>query len=205
MIKKITLVVIVGIGVIVFSIFNLQEKEDISGPVLGEASIMEVMLSFIESASNDQNKNIKALIETVSNDENKNIKALREITVEELEILDALKLPNLERNEKIIEFGVKISTQYNQESLDYSSGRITDNEYYTKLYNLRDYYQAYMTFMDSYIGEGDVLIQKKSMIEELVEIEKQINLLKFSENIYDDDQASGIDKYKKLLPSMFKP
>jgi len=189
MIKKITLVVIVGIGVIVFGIFSFQEKEDQSGPVLGEASIMEVMLAFIESASNNENKNIDAL---------------REITEEE-EIFYALKLPNLERNEKIIEFGVKISTQYNQESLDYSSGRITDNEYYTKLYNLRDYYQAYMIFADSYIVEGDGLIQKKSMIEELIEIEKQINLLKFSENIYDDEQASEFDKYKKLLPSMFKP
>ncbi len=190
MIKKITLLVIVGIGVIVFSVFSFQEKEDNRGPVLGEASIMEVMLAFIE---------------TVSNDENKNIEALREITTEEQEILYALKLPNLERNEKMIEFGVKISTQYNQASLDYSSENIRDNEYYTKLYNLRDYYQAYMTFTDSYIGEGDVLIQKKSMIQELIEIEKQINRLKFSENIYDDEQSLGFDKYKKLLPSMFTP
>lgn len=190
MIKKITLVVIVGIGVIVFSIFSFQEKEDLSGPVLGEASIMEVILAFIESASNDENKNIDAL---------------REITIEEQEIFYALKLPKLERNEKIIEFGVKISTQYNQESLDYSSGRITDNEYYTKLYNLRDYYQAYMIFADSYIVEVDDLIQKNSMIKELIEIEKQINLLKFSENIYDDEQVLGLDRYKKLLPPMFKP
>jgi len=190
MIKKITLGVIVGIGIIVFGIFSFQEKEDTRGPVLGEASIMEVMLAFIESASNNENKNIDAL---------------REITTEEQEIFYALKLPNLERNEKIIEFGVKISTQYNQESLDYSSGRITDNEYYTKLYNLRDYYQAYMTFADSYIGEGEGLIQKKSMIEELIEIEEQINILKFSENIYDSEQVLGFEKYKKLLPSMFKP
>ena len=190
MIRKILLLVIIGIGVIVFSVFSFQEKEDMRGPVLGEASIMEVMLAFIE---------------TVSNNENKNIGALREITVEEQEILDTLKLPELERGEKMIEFGVKISTQYNQESLDYSSGRITDNKYYTKLYNLRDYYHAYMTFTDSYVGEGDVLIQKKSMIQELIEIEKQINLLKFSENIYDEEQALGVDKYKKLLPSMFKP
>jgi len=190
MIKKITLVVIVGIGVIVFSVFSFQEKEDNRGPVLGEASIMEVMLAFIETSSNDENKNMDAL---------------KEITEEEQEIIYALKLTNIERNEKMIEFGVKISTQYNQESLDYSSGRITDNEYYTKLYNLRDYYQAYMTFTDSYIGEGDVLIQKKSMIQELIEIEKQINLLKFSENIYGDEQVSRFDKYKKLLPSMFKP
>ena len=105
----------------------------------------------------------------------------------------------------MIEYGVRISTQYNQESLDYSSERITDNEYYTKLYNLRDYYQAYMTFTDSYIGEGDVLIQKKTMIQELIEIEEQINLLKFSENILGDEQVSRFDKYKKLLPSMFTP
>ena len=68
MIKKITLVVIVGIGVIVFSIFSFQEKEDLSGPVLGEASIMEVMLAFIESASNDENKNIDALRELTIED-----------------------------------------------------------------------------------------------------------------------------------------
>ena len=190
MITKITLLVIVSIGVIVFSVFSIQEKEDKRGPVLGEASIMEVMLSFIESASIEENEN------TIT---------LRNITVEEQEILDALKLPNLERNEKIIEFGVRISTQYNQASLDYSSGNIGDNEYYTKLYNLRDYYQAYMTFTDSHIGEGDVLIQKKSMIQELIKIEEQINFLKFSENIYDDKQSSGFDKYEKFLPSMFSP
>ena len=73
---------------------------------------MEVMLVFIE---------------TVSFEENKNKILLRDITVEEQEILDALKLPNLERNEKIIEYGVRISTQYNQASLDYSSGSIRDN------------------------------------------------------------------------------
>jgi len=189
MIKKITLVVIVGIGIIVFGIFSLQEKEDKSGPVLGEASIMEVMSAFLVSSTNDE-----VVI----------LNPLKEITEEE-GILYALKLTNLERNEKMIEFGIKISTQYNQGSLDYSSGKITDNEYYTKLYNLRDYYQAYMTFTDSYIGEGDVLIQKKSMIQELIEIEEQINLLKFSENIYGDEQASRFDKYKKLLPSMFAP
>lgn len=190
MITKITFLVIVGIGVIVFSIFSIQEKEDKSGPVLGEASIMEVMLAFIE---------------TVSTEENESKILLRDITVEEQEILDAMKLPNLERNEKMIEYGVRISTQYNQASLDYSSGSIRDNEYYTKLYNLRDYYQAYMTFTDSYIGEGDVLIQKKSMIQELMEIEEQINLLKFSENIYDEGRTSKLDKYNELLPSMFTP
>jgi hypothetical protein len=190
MMGKITLLVIIGIGAIVFSIFSFQEKEDYRGPVLGEASIMEVMLAFIEIASNEENENVITL---------------RDITVEEQEILDALKLPNLERNEKMIEYGVRISTQYNQASLDYSSEKIRDNEYYTKLYNLRDYYQAYMTFHDSYIGEGDVLIQKKSMIQELIEIEEQINHLKFSENIYDDEQSLGFDKYKKLLPSMFTP
>ena len=85
MIKKITLLVIIGIGVIVFSVFSVQEKEDKRGPVLGEASIMEVMLAFIE---------------TVSNDENENIMTLRDITIEEQEILDALKLPNLEEMKK---------------------------------------------------------------------------------------------------------
>ena len=190
MITKITLFVILGIGVIVFSIFSFQEKEDTRGPVLGEASIMEVMLAFIE---------------TVSFEENKNQILLRDITLEEQEILEALKLPNLERNEKMIEYGIRISTQYNQASLDYSSKSIRDNEYFTKLYNLRDYYQAYMTFTDSYIGEGDVLIQKKSMIQELIEIEEQINILRFSENIYEDGESSGFDKYKELLPSMFSP
>jgi hypothetical protein len=43
------------------------------------------------------------------------------------------------------------------------------------------------------------------MIQELIEIEEQINILKFSENIYDDGESSGFDKYKKLLPSMFSP
>lgn len=190
MIKKITLLVIVGIGLIVFSVFSFQEKEDKRGPVLGEVSIMEVMLAFIETASFKEKEN-KML--------------LRDITVEEQEILEVLKLPNLERNEKMIEFGVRISTQYNQASLDYSSENIRDNEYYTKLYNLRDYYQAYMTFTDSYIGEGDVLIQKKSMMQELIKIEEQINILKFSENIYDDEQTSEFDKYQRFLPSMFTP
>ena len=55
------------------------------------------------------------------------------------------------------------------------------------------------------IGEGDVLIQKKSMIQELIKIEEQIIVLQFSENIYGDEQTSKFDKYKKLLPSMFTP
>jgi len=50
-----------------------------------------------------------------------------------------------------------------------------------------------------------VLIQKKSMIQELIEIEEQINVLKFSENIYDDEESSEFDKYKELLHSMFSP
>ena len=81
MIKKITLVVIVGIGVIVFGIFSFQEKEDKRGPVLGEASIMEVMLAFIESASNNENKNIDTL---------------REITIEEQEIFFESNQPLLQ-------------------------------------------------------------------------------------------------------------
>ena len=190
MITKITLLIIVGIGVIIFSVFSFQEKEDKSGPVLGEASIMEVMSAFLVS---------------ITREENNVLNSLKEITVEEQEILDAFRLPNIERNEKMIEYGIRISTQYNQASLDYSSGDIRDNEYYTKLYNLRDYYMAYMTFTDSYIGEGDVLIQKKSMIQELIEIEEQINILKFSENIYDDGKSLEFDKYKELLPSMFSP
>jgi len=189
MIKNITLLVIIGIGVIVFSIFSFQEKEDQSGPVLGEASIMEVMMAFIETISKEE----------------KNINPLKEITDEEKEILEALKLPNLERNEKMINFGVRISTQYNQASLDYSSGNIRDNEYYTNLYNLRDYYLAYMTFTDSYIGEGDVLIQKKSMIKELIEIEEELTLLEVSKNIYDEKGTSEFEKYDKFLPSMFAP
>jgi len=190
MIKNITLLVIIGIGVIVFSVFSFQEKENQSGPVLGEASIMEVMMAFIVTVSNEENE--------------KNVK-LKGITMEEQEILNALKLPNLERNEKMINFGVRISTQYNQASLDYSSGNIRDNEYYTNLYNLRDYYLAYMTFTDSYVGEGDVLIQKKSMIKELIKIEEELTLLEFSENIHDEEHTSEFDKYDKFLPSMFTP
>ena len=101
--------------------------------------------------------------------------------------------------------GIRISTQYNHASYDYSSESITDLEYYTILYNLREDYYAYLQFSDSYVGEGDILLQKKSMIQELKEITDQITLLKNSGKFEIPKYLSENEKYKKFLPDMFAP
>lgn len=192
MIKWAILLVLVGIPIVFLSLTDFEEKQLKSGSELEKSSIIEVGQEFINQASPLENSSEERILGT-----------FREITEEELLLI--FRLPNLDRNEKIMNMGVRISTQYNQASFDYSSGRITDTEYYKILFNLRENYEAYLTFSDSYVGEGDILIQKKSMNQELKKINEELTILKNSEKFEIPKYLSENEKYKKFLPSMFTP
>ncbi len=128
----------------------------------------------------------------------------REITAEE--VLKETTLPDLKASEEILNNGIRLSTNYNQISYDYSAGKFVDQEYFSKLFDFRIKYEKYMTAIDSYIGDEDILIQKNSMIQELKEINQQITLLKNSESFEVEwELESQYDKYKKFLPTMFAP
>lgn len=190
MIKWAILLVLVGIPIVYLSLNDFEEKPSKSGPELGKSSIMEVGQEFIDNAS-------------VENSSEPRLDTFLELTEEE--IIRIFRLPDLERGEEIMNLGIRLSTQYNQGSFDYSSGRITDADYYKILFNLRENYEAYLTFSDSYVGKGDILNQKKSMIQELEKIDEQLTLLKNSEKFEIPKYLSENDKYKKFLPAMFAP
>lgn len=191
MIKWIILLALIGIPIAFLIMSDFEEKKIKSSPELGKTSILKVGQEFINQASPDNST--EGNVPDTST----------EITEEEL--IKIFRLPDLDRGEKIMNMGVRISTQYNHGSYDYSSGSITDAEYYIILYNLREDYYAYLTFSDSYIGKGDILVQKKSMIQELKEITDQITLLKNSEKFEIPKYLSEEEKYKKFLPDMFTP
>lgn len=190
MIKWLLILSLIVIPIIFLS--NLQEKESKTGPELGKASIIEVGQAFIKETSLGNPTEEKVLNE------------LREIT--EKEILLETQLPDLKISEEILNNGIRLSSNYNQISYDYSAGKFVDNEYFSKLFDFRIKYEKYMTAVDSYIGDEDILIQKNSMMEELKEINQQITLLKNFESFEEDwELASEYDKYKKFLPTMFTP
>lgn len=192
MIKWIIIISLIGISVIFLSTNSFQEKDISSGVELGKSSIIEVAEEFARQTAFE-----KELYE-------ENLNELLEISEES--ILKELQLPELEKNEKILNNGIKLSANYNQVSLDYSSKKLNDQEYFSKLFDFRIKYEIYMTAIDSYIGDGDILILKNSMVQELEEINQQISFLKGSENIDENvKHSSEFDKYKKFLPSMFTP
>jgi len=191
MIKWAILLVLVIVPIAFLIISSVGEKEIESSSVIEKTSILKVGQEFIDQASRDNS--------TEDSSPNKPT----EITEEEL--IKMFRVADPDRNEKIINMGVRISTQYNHASFDYLSGKITDLNYYTILYNLREDYYAYLTFSDSYVGEGDILVQKKSMIEELKEITDQITILKNSKKFEIPKYLSEDEKYKKFLPGMFAP
>lgn len=191
MIKWLLILLLIAIPIVFLSMSGFQEKEIKTGPELGKASIVEVGLEFIKQASleNPTEENILGMF--------------REITAEE--VLKETTLPDLEESKKIMDNGVRLSTNYNQISYDYSVGKFVDKEYFSKLFDLRIKYEKYMTAIDSYIGDEDILIQRNSMIQELKEINQQITLLK-NESIEEGwEPISQYDKYKKFLPTMFTP
>ena len=129
---------------------------------------------------------------------------LREITEKEIRL--ETQLPDLKKSEEIFDNGIRLSSEYNQISLDYSAGKIGNKEIFSKLFDFRIKYEKYMTSIDSYIGDEDILIQKNAMTQELKEINQLIILLKTSESFEDGwEIASEYDKYKKFLPTMFTP
>ena len=191
MIKWLLILPLIVIPIVFLSMNDFQEKEIKTGPELGKASIIEVGQEFIKQASleNPTEEYILGMF--------------REITAEE--VLKETKLPDLKASEEILNNGIRLSSNYNQISYDYSAGKFVDKEYFSKLFDLRIKYEKYMTAVDSYIGVEDILTQKNSMIQELKEINQQITLLK-NKSIEDGmESLSQYDKYKKFLPSMFTP
>ena len=191
MIKWLLILPLIGIPIVFLSMNDFQEKEMKTGPELGKASIIEVGQEFIKQASleNPTEENILGMF--------------REITAEE--ILKETKLPDLKESEKILNNGIRLTTNYNQISYDYSVGKFDDKEYFSKLFDFRIKYEKYMTAIDSYIGNEDILTLKNSMIQELKEINQQIALLKNKSVGEGWEPISEYDKYKKFLPSMFTP
>ena len=192
MIKWIILLSLIGIPIIFLGMASSQEPEMTSDSGLGTVSIIKVGEDFIKktSSGNSTEENILGLF--------------RDITEEE--ILKETALPNLADSEKIMNNGLHLTANYNQISYDYSVGKITDEKYFLKLLDFRIKYETYMTSMDSYIGDDDILILRNSMIEELKEINQQIIVLKNYQELADDwELVSEYDRYKKFLPSMFAP
>ena len=192
MIKWLLILSLIGVPIVFLSMNDFQEKEIKVGPELGKASIVKVGQEFIRQTS------------LGNPTEEKILNVLREITPEEV-LLEA-KLPDLKASEEILNNGIKVSANYNQLSYDYSVGKFSDKEYFSKLFDFRIKYEKYMTAVDSYIGDEDILVLKNSMMQELKEINQQITLLKYSESFEEGwELESEYDKYKKFLPSMFTP
>ncbi|WP_299293156.1 hypothetical protein [Nitrosopumilus sp.] len=189
--KWLFLVPMLVLPIILISTLQSEEQSGTS-PQLGTSSILAVGESFVQLNSNDNST------------EEKILGTFREITEEE--ILEESRLPDLEKSQLIFENGIRLSANYNQISYDYSNDKFSDFEYLGKLTDFRIKYEKYLTAIDAYIGKEDILVQKNSMIIELDEINKQIVLLKNSENILGHpDFSQQNDKFKKLLPPMFAP
>lgn len=192
MIKWLIILSLIAIPIIFLIMSSFEEKEIKTGLELGTASIIAVGQEFIRQTS------LGEPIEETSLNE------LREITEKEIRL--ETQLPDLKKSEEIFDNGIRLSSEYNQVSLEYSAEKIGNKEYFSKLFDFRIKYEKYMTAMDSYIGDEDILIQENSMTQELKEINQQINILKNSESFEEGwEQASQYDKYKKFLPTMFAP
>ena len=188
MIKWIILILLVAISTIVF---GLSYENTTKHAKPEKISAIEMGQEFLNKTAINNSVEKRILGE------------LREIT--EQEILKEAEIPDMEENEQILYNGIKLSADYNQVSYEYSSEKISDVEYLAKLFDYKIKYEKYMTAVDSYIGEKDILIQRNSMIQELEEIKKQITLLRNSQNMTEWEIKTEYEKYKKYLPSMFVP
>lgn len=192
MIKWLIILPLIAIPIIFLIMSGFDEKEIKTGPELGTASIISVGQEFIRQTSLGEPTEETSLNE------------LREITEKEIRL--ETQLPDLKKSEEIFDNGIRLSSDYYQVSLEYSVEKIGENEYFSKLFDFRIKYEKYMTSIDSYIGDEDILIQKNSMTQELKEINNQINIIKNSKNFDEGwEQLSQYDKYKKYLPTMFTP
>ncbi|KAF6247070.1 hypothetical protein C6990_05145 [Nitrosopumilus sp. b3] len=181
------------IAIPILLVMTNQEGEKYSELELtGQSAILKVGEDFIEQASKEKPQEVHTLNE------------LREITEEE--IRKETQIPDLKESEKIFANGMKLSDNYNQVSFDYSTEKIGDDEYFSELLNFQIKYQKYMTAIDSYIGDDDILSLKHSLMLEYEKINQDIILLKNSGTLDEKWQSqSKYDKYKEFLPSMFEP
>ena len=190
--KSLILLPIIAIPIL-FIMFNSEEKEIYSETdFVGQSAILKVGEDFIKQAS----------LETIESDKEHTLNELREIT--EAELLKEFYVPDHTESEKIFDNGLKLSDDYNQVSFDYSTEKLTDLDYLPKLLDFQIKYQKYMTAIDSYIGDEDIVIHKNSMALELEKINQDIQQLKNSIGVERDlESKSEYDKYTKFLPSMF--
>lgn len=192
MLKWIILIAVVGIPLFVLYIYDFQSNTHTGDVDMSKSSILNVGREFVNQVSPEETTRENTL------------GVLLEIT--DKDILKEKEIPDLSASENIQNNGVRLSASYNQASYDYSTGKTPVDEYFLKLLDFKIKYEKYMTAIDSYIGNDDIIIQKNSMKQELEEINQQINTLKRSENFEDGwETKSEFDKYKKLLPSMFTP
>ncbi|MCE9652508.1 MAG: hypothetical protein K8Q89_05565 [Nitrosarchaeum sp.] len=192
MYKWIFLLALIGIPLAFLSIYNVPGNGIHSDPNVEKSSILDMGQDFINQVAHEKST------------EEHTLGMFKDITDED--VLKEKETPDLVASEKIQNNGIRLSTNYNQISLDYSGGKLTTDEYLEKLLDFKIKYEKYMTSMDSYIGSDDITIQRNSMIQELKDINQQILVLKSTKNAEDGWQLkSEYDQYRKLLPSMFNP
>lgn len=176
---------------IVLIMTSSQESERYSDlDLTGQDAILKVGEDFIKQATNETPNQDRVLNE------------LREITDEEIHKETQIRDPT--ESEMIFTNGMKLSDDYNRISFEYSTEKLNDTEFFSKLLDFKIKYEKYMTAIDSYIGNEDILVLKNSMVKEYEKINEQITLIKDSGTINDDwESQTEFDKYKKYLPSMF--
>jgi len=192
MYKWLILAALIGMPLVFLYMYDFQGNGVISGQDEDKSSVLDIGQDFIKQVSHDEpsKENTLGMFEDIS----------------DANILKEKEIPDLNASEKIQNSGVRLSTNYNQLSYDYSNGKIPPSQYLAALMDFKIKYEKYMTALDSYIGSEDITIQRNSMIQELRDIEQQINTLKNSKTFEDGwESKSEYDKYKKLLPSMFTP
>ena len=179
---------------IIFIMTSFEEKEKYSETdLVGQSAILKLGEDFVKEAS----------LENPVSDEYRVLNELREIT--DAELLKELKVIDHTESEKIFNNGIKLSDDYNQISFDYSTEKLSDLEYLSKLLDLETKYRIYMTSIDSYIGDEDILVHKNSMLLEFEKINQDITILKNSIDVEAGwELKSEYDKYTKFLPSMFE-
>lgn len=176
---------------IIFILISPQDSKKYSElDLTGQDAILKVGEDFIKQVSNE------------TPDQDHVLNGLREITEEEIRKETQIHDPT--ESEKIFTNGMKLSDDYNRISFEYSTEKLNDAEFFSKLLDFKIKYEKYMTAIDSYIGDDDILILKNSMVKEYEKINKQITLIKNSGIINDEwESQTEFDKYKKYLPSMF--
>ncbi|BDQ30625.1 MAG: hypothetical protein K5798_10710 [Nitrosopumilus sp.] len=188
--KSLILLPLIAIPIIFILISPQDSKKYSELDLTGQDAILKVGEDFIKQAS----------VEPLDQDHILN--ELREITEEEIRKETQIHDPT--ESEKIFTNGMKLSDDYNRISFEYSTEKLNVTEFFSKLLDFKIKYEKYMTAIDSYIGDEDILILKNSMVKEYEKINEQITLIKNSGTIDDEwESKTEFDKYKQYLPSMF--